>query len=194
MRIPITTALVAIALMVGIVFPVQGGSISGTLSGDSTLTPTGTPGVYVQNFSGEGDDSTYSSFTPSSSSKIDFSNPPHILISDGNLSLSFSQGTWFGTTSGSGTGNGLGTATFTIDFLITGGTGLFAGATGEATITGTITTTSPTTESITGSYAGSLVPEPSSLVLLAPAVVIGAVVVVRGRRPPSRQLLFLRLL
>ncbi len=184
MRSPITTTLVAVVIMVGLVFPVQGELISGTLSGDSTLTPTGTPGVYVQNFTGDGDDTTYGSFSPQSQSTIDFSKPPSILISNGSLSLTFSQGTWVGTTSGSGTGNGNGTATFTVDFVITGGTGLFAGATGEATITGTITSTSSTTESITGSYAGSLtlVPEPSTLVLLAPALAVGAIVVARGRR------------
>ena len=184
MRSPITTTLVAVVIMVGLVFPVQGELISGTLSGDSTLTPTSTPGVYVQNFTGDGDDTTYGSFTPQSQSTIDFSKPPNITILDGSLSLTFSQGTWFGTTSGSGTASGQGTATFTVDFVITGGTGLFAGATGEATITGTITSTGPTTESISGSYVGSLalVPEPSSLALLAPAVAVGAVVVVRGRR------------
>jgi hypothetical protein len=156
--------------------------ISGTLSGDSILTSTSTPGVFVQNFTGDGDDTTYGSFTPQSQSMIDFSKPPAITISDGMLSLTFVQGTWFGTTSGDGTASGLGTATFEVDFVITGGTGLFAGATGEATITGTIT--SSTTESITGSYVGSLslVPEPSSLALLASAVAVGAVVVVRGRR------------
>jgi len=181
---PITATLVAVVIMVGLVSPVQGGSISGMLSGDSTRTPNGTPGVYVQNFTGDGDDTTYGSFTPQSQSTIDFSIPPDITISDGSLSLTFSQGTWFGTTSGDGTASGHGTAKFEVDFVITGGTGLFAGSTGEATIKGTITSTGPTTESITGSYVGSLtlVPEPSSLALLASAVAIGAVVVVRGRR------------
>jgi len=181
---PITATLVAVVIMVGLVFPVQGGSISGMLSGDSTLTPTSTPGVYVQNFTGDGDDTTYGSFTPVSQSIIDFSNTPNITISEGMLSLTFAQGTLLGTTSGDGKASGLGTATFSVDFVITGGTGLFAGSTGEATITGTITSTGPTTESIAGSYVGSLslVPEPSSLALLASAVAVGAVVVVRGRR------------
>ncbi len=184
MRQPITATLAAFVIMVGLAFPVQAGSITGTLSGDSTLTLTGTPSVYVQNFTGDGDDTTYGSFTAQSQSTIDFSKPPAITISDGMLSLNFSQGIWFGTTSGDGTASGNGTATFSVDFVITGGTGLFAGATGEATITGTITSTSSTTESITGSYVGSLtlVPEPSTLALLAPAVAVGAVVVVRGRR------------
>ncbi len=185
---PITATLVAVVIMVGLVFPVQGELISGTLSGDSTLTPTSTSGVFVQNFTGDGDDPTYGSFTPKSQSTIDFSNPPNITISGGMLSLTFAQGTWFGTTSGDGTASGLGTATFEVDFVITGGTGLFAGAKGEATIMGTIITTGPTTESITGSYVGSLtlVPEPSTLALFASAVAVGAVVVVRGRRREAK--------
>jgi hypothetical protein len=182
---PSAVTLIAVVMMGGFALPVRGGVISGTLSGDSTLTPTGTPGVFVQNFTGDGDDATFGSFTPQSLSTIDFSHPPDILISNGNLTETFTQGTLLGTTSGSGTASGHGTATFSIDVVFTGGTGLFAGATGEATITGTITSTSPTTESITGSYAGSLstaVPEPSTLTLLAPVAAVAAVVVVLRRR------------
>jgi hypothetical protein len=40
MRRPITATLVALVIMGGLNLPVQGGSISGTLSGDSTLTPS----------------------------------------------------------------------------------------------------------------------------------------------------------
>jgi len=126
------------------------------------------PGIYVQNFTGDGDDTTFGSFTPASQSTIDFSNPPTILITSGMLTETFSNGTLFGTTSGNGTASGHGTATFTIDFVITGGTGFFAGDMGEATLTGTITSTGPTTESITGSYSGSLTstPEPATITLL----------------------------
>jgi hypothetical protein len=99
-------------------------------------------------------------------STIDFSSPPNILITAGTLSETFLHGTLLGTASGSGTASGHGTATVTIDYVITGGTGLFAGATGEATLTATITSTSPTTESISnGTYVGSLtlVPDPALL-------------------------------
>jgi hypothetical protein len=59
----------------------------------------------------------------------------------------------------------------------------FAGATVDASLTATITSTSSTTESIIGSYVGSLsIPEPSTVVLKALAVSVGAIVVVRGRR------------
>ena len=40
MRRPITAPLVALVALGGLVAPVQGGSISGTYSGDATLTPT----------------------------------------------------------------------------------------------------------------------------------------------------------
>jgi hypothetical protein len=165
----IMVPFVALVTLAGIVATVQAGMLSGTFDGDATLTPTGTPGVYSQNFTGNGDDTVYGAFTPSSQSTIDFSHPPSIVISDGMLSETFSQGTLLGTSSGSGTASGHGTATFTIDYVITGGTGLFAGATGEVALTGTITQTGPTTESISnGSYTGSFTtPEPSSLILLA---------------------------
>ncbi len=153
--------------------PLHAGVITGTFDGNSTLTPTSTPGVFTQNFTGDGDDTTFGSFTPSSQSNIDFSNPPHIVISDGMLLETFTDGTLVGTGSGTGTASGHGTATFTSFFTITGGTGIFTGNAGDVTITGTITQTSPTTESIDASYKGSLtaVPEPSSLVLLTTGLV-----------------------
>jgi len=152
-----------------LIAPAQAGVITGTFTGDSTLTPTATPGVFIQNFSGDGIDTTFGAFTPASQSTIDFSHPPAILISNGTQSDTFTNGTLVGTSSGTGTASGLGTATFTINFVITGGTGDFAKFTGEATLTGTITQTSATTESLAGSYTGAIsaAPEPSTLCLLA---------------------------
>jgi hypothetical protein len=86
--------------------------------------------------------------------------------------------------SGSGTTTGNGTGTFEIEIEFTGGTGLFAGATGQETVTGTFVSTGPTTGAITGSYVGTLssVPEPGGLALLTPAHAVGAVVLVRAQR------------
>jgi hypothetical protein len=57
-----------------------------------------------------------------------------------------------------------------LDLVITGGTGLFAGDTGEAASLQMIVSTSPTTGAGSGTYVGTLsAPEPSSLALLAPA-------------------------
>jgi hypothetical protein len=183
MRRPITATLVAVVVMVGLVVPVRGGQISGTLSGDSTLTPTHTSGVFVQNFTGDGADMQFGPFTPTSQSIINFRNPPNILISDGTFLETFPNGTLFGTSSGEGTASGMQTAKVTVDFVFTGGTGFFAGTTGEATFTGTITTTGPMAEAIDGTYVGQLsIPEPSTLALFAPAAAVVAVVVVRGRR------------
>jgi hypothetical protein len=183
MRYSITLLLVALG---GVAVPARAGSLSGTFDGNSTLTPTGTTGIFIQNFTGDGDDTTFGSFTAQAQSTADFSNPPQIFFSDGMLLLTFSEGTLFGTGSGSGTASGQGTATFTNNFNITGGTGLFDGATGKVTLTGLITQTGPTTESISdGSYVGTFstsIPEPSTLTLLAPAAAFGAAVVIRGRR------------
>jgi len=148
--------LIAVVVLAGSAVPVYASTISGTFDGDATLTPTGTPGVYIQNFTGDGDDTIYGSFTPTSVSTVDFSKPPTIVMSGGSFTETFSNGTLFGTSAGSGTASGHGTATFTVDFVFTGGTGAFAGDKGEATVTGTITSTSATTESITGSYTGTL--------------------------------------
>jgi hypothetical protein len=183
----LVTLLVLVAIG-GLAVPVQAGAISGSFDGVGTLTPTGTPGVFTNNFSGDGDDNTYGPFTPTSQSTIDFSNPPHILVTNGTFTEAFPLGSLFGTSSGSGTGNGKGMATFTADFEFTGGTGIFAGATGGATVTGTITQTSPTTVAISATYTGFLqtVPEPSALALFAPAVAIGAVFLRRNRLRTAR--------
>jgi hypothetical protein len=186
MRRSIVAPLLVFVISGAMVTSTHAGSISGTLSGDATLTSTATPNVYVQNFSGEGDDTILGAFTAASTSTVDFSNPPNILITDGMITETFSQGTTlFGTSSGSGTANGHGSATVSIDFVITGGTGFLAGATGEITITATITSTSATTETITGTYSGTLssVPEPGTLTLLGPAIAVGAFAVRRNRKP-----------
>ena len=139
------------------------------------MTPTGTPGVFTQSFTGDGHDTTFGGFTPTSQSTVDFSHPPNILISGGTFLETFVGGTLFGTSTGSGTASGTGTATFAADFVFTGGTGIFVGATGSAHITGTITVTSPTTEAISDAhYTGTLdaVPEPSTMTLFAAGLAV----------------------
>jgi len=165
-----SSAISVFALLLGslawLTVPAQAGSLSGSFDGVASLTPTGTPGVFIQNFVGDGTDATFGAFDAMSRSTVDFSNPPSINITNGTLTEIFAGGKLFGTGSGSGTASGHGTATFTIDFLITGGTGIFEHQTGEAMITGTITKTGPTTEAIDATYTGTLVPEPSSVSLL----------------------------
>src|SRR5271165_3429943 len=142
-----------------LIVPAQAGSLGGSFDGVATLTPTGTPGIFIQNFAGDGTDATFGAFTATSQSTVDFTSPPSITITNGILTEVFAGGDLFGTGSGSGTASGHGTATFTIDFIINGGTGIFEHQHGEAIITGTITQTSPTTEAIDATYTGSLVPE-----------------------------------
>jgi hypothetical protein len=100
----IASTLIALLAMADLAVPVRAStiSISGTLSGDSTLTATGTPGDFVQNFTGSGDDTPYGHFTAQSPSAVDFSNPPNIIISGGSFTETFTSGTLFGTSSGSG--------------------------------------------------------------------------------------------
>ena len=164
-------SVLALLVIGGVAVPVYAGPISGSLSGDTTLIPTGTSGVFTQNYIGGGNDTTFGSFTLQSTSTVDFSHPPNIVISDGMFTETFSEGTLFGTSSGDGTASGLGTAQLMLDLVITGGTGLFAGDTGEAASLQMIVSTSPTTGAGSGTYVGTLstAPEPSSLALLAPA-------------------------
>jgi hypothetical protein len=166
-----------------LIVPAYAGSIEGSFDGTATLTPTTTPGVFIQNFTGDGTDNTFGAFDLSSTSTVDFSNPPHIVITDGMLTQTFSDGTLFGTGSGTGMGNGHGMATFMVDFVITGGTGIFAGDHGQVMVMGDITQTGPLTEAISNAtYRGTLVtPEPSSLGLLFVGVSMGYRLLVRRR-------------
>jgi hypothetical protein len=161
---PLLLLVVTLCLIV----PAYAGSIEGSFDGNATLTPTSTPGVFIQNFTGDGTDTRFGAFDLSSMSTVDFSNPPHIVITDSMLTETFSDGALFGIGSGTGTGNGNGMAMFMIDFVITGGTGIFAGDHGSVMAMGTITQTGPLTEAVSNAtYRGTLVtPEPSSLGLL----------------------------
>ena len=164
--------ILCLALAVFVV-PVHAGTLAGSFGGNATLTPTGSPGIFMQNLSFGGTDENFGAFAGSSQSTVDFSQPPQISVSNGMLSQSFAQlGSLFGTTTGSGIADGHGGATFTADFVITGGTGIFTNAVGEATVTGTITRTSPTTDTVDASYRGSftVVPEPSTVALLVAGI------------------------
>jgi hypothetical protein len=99
----IVASLIALVTMAGIAVSVSAGPISGTLSGDATLTPTGAPDVFTQNYTGDGNDTTFGSFTVQSTSTVDFSHPPNVVISDGMFTETFSAGILFGTSSGEGT-------------------------------------------------------------------------------------------
>jgi hypothetical protein len=184
MRRLLAVALALLAAFGSLAVSASAGAISGSLSGDATLTPTGTPGIFTLNVTADGIDPTLGPFTSQSTSTANFTNPPHISITNGTFTETFAQGTFFGTSSGQGLGNGKGTATITLDLVITGGTHHFERANGELTITATIVTTGANSVSVTGTYTGNLssVPEPSTLGLLAPVAAIGAVVTLRKRR------------
>lgn len=178
LRRPAASRFLVLATLGLLAVPAEADTISGSFEGVGVLTPTQTPGVFEQDFTGVGEDTALGPFTTQSHSTVDFSLPPDLVFSEGMVSLTFAQGTLLGTSSGTGTASGLGTATFEVALVFTGGTGLFAGATGGATITGTIVSTGPTTNRVTASYDGSLtlIPEPGSLTLFAlgAAALVGA--------------------
>jgi hypothetical protein len=183
MQRSIRLILPSLAALCCLAVPLAATSISGTLSGTSTLTATGTPGVYTQNFTGNGTDTWLGNFSVQTTSTADFSSPPSITISSGTFTETFPGGTLFGTSSGDGTASGHGTAATEIDLVFTGGTGEFAGVTGEATFSGGVTMTSPTTESLNGTYVGAITlsPEPSSLPAL---VLVGLTLLVYSLAAP----------
>lgn len=69
--------------------PACANPISGSFDGTATLTPTGTPGMFTHNFSGDGSDAVFGSFEPGGQSTVDFSHPPNIAITDGTLTNYF---------------------------------------------------------------------------------------------------------
>ena len=168
--------LTALAVIGGFAIPVYAGPLSQTVSGTATLTPTGTPGIVSVSFTGQGQDATYGTFSALSTSTDDLTQLPVITITDILTTEIFSQGDLFAAGSGTGTASGTGMTSAMYHLVITGGTGIFAGATGEVTADVTLTVTSPTTESITGTIVGSLrtvaEPEPGPLTLLAPAALV----------------------
>jgi len=168
-NLAIVTAFVLLLATVG----AQGSELSGSFDGTGTLTPTGTAGIFTQTFTGDGGDNNFGAFDIVGQSTVDFTNPPNLVITNGVVTLSFAGGTLFGTTSGMGKGNGQGMATFDAEMVITGGTGLFSGASGEATLKGTITQLTQNTEAIDATYSGkfSTVPEPATLALVATGLV-----------------------
>src|SRR3974390_292176 len=115
----------AVILVAALVIPLHASTLSGTFDGVGTLTPTGTPGILTQNFTGDGTDATFGASTIAGVSPIDFSGPPQFVITSGTVTLTFGTGKLFGNSSGEGTGNNHGMGTFEGDFLITGGTGPF---------------------------------------------------------------------
>jgi hypothetical protein len=116
-------------------------------------------------------------------STLDLSNLPDIVLTDVTYTITFADGTLFGSGSGSGTATGPDTATTMLTLTIAGGTGSFVGDIGEATTMETDTFTGPTTLSITdGSYSGTLSqsPEPTTSAMLV--LGLGLVGVMARRR------------
>ena len=176
--------LLLFAVTLCLIVPAYADSISGTFDGNATLTPTGTTGVYIQNFSGDGTDDRYGAFDVTSMSTVDFSNPPNITFTDGMLLETFGGGTLFGTGSGTGLANG----TVWRRLRSTSSSLAELGYFSETTVRRRSPETSPRparlTEAISNaSYTGTLVtPEPSSLGLLLLGASMGYRLLVKARR------------
>ena len=152
---------------------------SGTIMSTATLTPAGI-GVFDVSSTGSGIDFLSGHFTTTTTYTITFTSPFTDIFSGSFVDV-FSQGTTFGTFAGIGT-----LTTFTDVTVITGGTGIFAGDTGQFIVIGTSTQTSPTTTSSTSAYTGFVkTPEPRSLALMLAG--IGLLLVMRKRIAPGIQ-------
>lgn len=167
----------ALVMMGGFAVSAQADStpVSGTLTGTSTLTATSNPDVFDSSFTGTGVDSVSGDYTTTNAGTITFTSPT-TFISSGTFMDFLAGGTTFGTFSGMGTVTATGSDITLLD-LVTGGTGIFAGETGEITVTGTSTTAG----AFTGTYTGFITtPEPSSLALMLAG--IGLLPLMRKRR------------
>ena len=178
----LVVTLIALVIFGGLAAPAQADSTSstGTLTGNTTLTPTATLGVFKESFAGSGVDSVSGPFTGTNMGTLTFTSLT-TFISSGTFVDVFSDGTLFGTFTGNGTEVGGGVTDVTNIALFTGGTGIFADVTGgEGTTTGTSTATGLLTASFTGTSTGFITtPEPSSLGLLLAG--IGLVFVMQKR-------------
>jgi hypothetical protein len=168
--------LIALVLLGVLAVPVRADATpdSGTITSTATVSPTGTFNVFDVNSTGSGVDLLSGDFTTTTTYTLTFTGLTTDIFSGSFVDV-FSGGKTFGTFTGSGS-----LGAFTNVTVITGGTGIFAGDTGEFTVIGTSTEPSRTTISSTSSYKGFIkTPEPSSLALILAG--IGLPLVMRKR-------------
>ena len=117
----LAATLFALVMMGGLAMSAQADSIptSGTVTGNSTLTPTGILGVFGSNFIGSGVDSVSGAFTATNTGITIFSSST-AFTSSGTFIDVFAGGTVFGTFTENGTVTGATTSTITIDTVTTG--------------------------------------------------------------------------
>jgi len=159
----LAATLFGLFLMGGLAVPAQADTTptSGTLTGNTTLTATSDLFVFDSSFTGSGVDAVSGAFTTTNMGTIIFTSLV-TFESSGTFEDVASGGTLFGSFTGNGFFIGIGSETVTVD-LITGGTGIFLGDTGEVTVTGTTNAAG----AFKGTYVGFIkTPEPSSLALM----------------------------
>lgn len=166
-----------------------GTAFSGTESG-SFITLLGSP-VSNSSLSGTGTDTLDGAYTDFGSNQSEYTSSNTISLFNGVFERDYATGDkLFGTFSGMSMVNAsMDGGTTTLYVTITGGTGIFLGVTGSETVQSTVSLvggyTPPTLRyTYTSTYSGSIVPEPSSLLMMG----IGLATVVGAVRWPGRLL------
>ncbi|HZO89860.1 MAG TPA: PEP-CTERM sorting domain-containing protein [Chthonomonadaceae bacterium] len=152
----------------------------GSESGSFTLSLTSATTAHA-NATATGSDN-FGSFTSVITADLDLSNPSLNIVSNGTFDRTYVDGTIFGTFTGTLSPTSATTATFTLPFLVTGGTGHFAGITGSGLEEGNATFTGPLRADFTSSFRATVVPEPGTLALLAGSLFTGSLMSLRRRR------------
>jgi hypothetical protein len=117
----LAATLIVLVMMGALAVPVQAdtATVSGTLMGTSTLTPTANPAVFDSFFTGSEVDSVSGPYTTTNTSIITFTSLT-TFISTGTFVDVLAGGTTFGTLSGMGTVTATGSDTTILDLIRVG--------------------------------------------------------------------------
>src|ERR1700757_2305671 len=97
-RQPLSLIFPALLTILACTIPARAGvlMVTGTFTGAATLTPTGMPGIFTEDLTGNGV-SNLGNFAIMAVSTANFSNPPLFSTTGGTIDLTFKEGTLGGT-------------------------------------------------------------------------------------------------